>query len=80
MASNAAAAASGRSVAAPVRAVRSVRVTPRLAAAPSSSSSSRAAVLVRATGTKQQEAEARWTQQVKDGVVMNVSNKSAGES
>jgi hypothetical protein len=81
MASNAAAAASGRSVAVPVRAVRSVRVTPRSAAAPGcSTSSSRAAVLVRAAGTKQQEAEARWTQQVKDGVVMNVSNKSAGES
>jgi hypothetical protein len=80
--SNAAAAASGRSVAAPARAVRCVRVAPRAAAAPGSSSSSSrgSAVQVRAAGTKQQEAEARWTQQVKDGVVMNVSNKSAGEA
>uniref|UniRef100_A0A383VI29 Rhodanese domain-containing protein n=1 Tax=Tetradesmus obliquus TaxID=3088 RepID=A0A383VI29_TETOB len=78
--SNAAAAASGRSAAAPVRAVRCVRVAARAAAAPGSSSSSRSsAVLVRAASTRQQEAEARWTQQVKDGVVMNVSNKSAGE-
>lgn len=79
MASNAAAAASGRSVASPARAVRVVRVEPRAAAAPGSSSSRGSAVLVRSSSTKQQEAELRWTQQVKDGVVMNVSNKSAGE-
>jgi hypothetical protein len=80
MASNAAAAASGRSIAAPaLRAVRCVRVPERAAAAPGGSSSSRGiAVLVRSASTKQQEAELRWTQQVKDGVVMNVSNKSAG--
>jgi hypothetical protein len=81
MASNAAAAASGRSVAAPARAVRCVRVPARAAAAPGSSSSSRgSAVLVCSASTKQAEAELRWTQQVKDGVVMNVSNKSAGEA
>jgi hypothetical protein len=61
--------------------VRCVRVPARAAAAPNSSSSSRgAAVLVRSASTKQAEAELRWTQQVKDGVVMNVSNKSAGEA
>jgi hypothetical protein len=81
MASKAAAAASGRSVAAPARAVRCVRVPAHAAAAPGSSSSSSrgSAVVVRSASTKQQEAELRWTQQVKDGVVMNVSNKSAGE-
>lgn len=38
----------------------------------------RRAVLA-AASTKQDEAQARWTQQVKDGTVMNVSNKTAGE-
>lgn len=42
------------------------------------SCSSRAAVVARAASTKEQEAQARWTQQVKDGTVMNVSNKTAG--
>eukprot|EP00878_Enallax_costatus_P009789 GHUV01010222.1.p1 GENE.GHUV01010222.1~~GHUV01010222.1.p1 ORF type:complete len:181 (+),score=49.42 GHUV01010222.1:69-545(+) len=57
------------------RVVRSVRVAPSCA----TSSSGRVAVVAHATGTKEQEAQARWTQQVKDGIVMNVSNKTAGE-
>lgn len=60
------------SAAAP-RVVRSIQLAPSTA-----SSSGRAAVVARAASTKEQEAQARWTQQVKDGIVMNVSNKTAG--
>lgn len=57
------------------RVVRSVQLAPNSA----SCSGRAAAIVVRAASTKEQEAQARWTQQVKDGIVMNVSNKTAGE-
>jgi hypothetical protein len=37
-------------------------------------------LLIDQGSSKQQEAELRWTQHVQDYVVINVSNKSAGEA
>ncbi|KAF8066281.1 STR11 [Scenedesmus sp. PABB004] len=87
LASNASAAASGRGAATPPPALPRGPAPPRSAAAPRAGRAAApcgaagrgACLAVRAAGTKAQEAQLRWTQQVKDGSVMNVSNKSAGE-
>lgn len=69
---------SSTSVAIPVHCA--ARIGRSIQLAPSTTSSSgHASVVARAASTREQEAQARWTQQVKDGTVMNVSNKAAGE-